>query len=38
LFFFQRDHRPELIRPNLIKVDSDAHLQRRPESERATEQ
>lgn len=36
VFFLQRDHRHELIRPDLVEADSDAQLQCRPEIERAT--
>ncbi len=38
LFFFQRDHRPELVGPDVVQADSNAQLQRRPEIERAAQQ
>jgi hypothetical protein len=38
LFFLQLDQCCELIRPNLVEADSDAHLQRGPEIERAPQQ
>jgi hypothetical protein len=34
-FLFDRYQRQELIRPNLVEADPDAHFQRCPEIERA---
>jgi hypothetical protein len=37
-FVFEDRHRPELIRVDVIEVESNTHLQRRPEIERAPQQ
>ncbi len=37
-FLLQHHQRPELVRPDLVKADPDAQLQRRPEVERTPQQ